>query len=565
MPDSTPPFEAGIIIADRYRVDAPLGEGGMSWVYRATDTHLDRPVALKVLREAAVHHSPRLIREARAAAALQHPAVVGIHDLGALDDGRPFIVLEFIEGQTLADRLADGPLDVAVALRLLRPVLAALAEAHAAGIVHRDLKPENLLLQAVPGGGEALRLLDFGIASIELEAGEDRFTQTGAVFGTPAFMAPEQALGRRASPATDVWALGAVLQTMLTGESPFAGKHAPEILFKVVQKSPARLSTPVPAHLKAAIKACLSKDPDDRPEDAGALAALLTAPVVAPTQTEPRWGLRRVAMLCAAGAFVGFVLGMLVSPRGASGPTAVARPAATGAAREAPASNAPPSDAPDAALAVAYTLVAEDAAAVLAWLDTHPEGDVVERQMLRARGMLADKAQTEAALAHMTAAVAERPGVLTADVIPALIAALNHRDGEPAVALLAQLWPKSREAVLAEAGEGRRRGRWRAVEVVEAADGDVNAARLAALLRDLKVGDCSQRERAGIALGKLGDPAAIPALRRANGRGLLDNFCMGSSLESAIYTLRKIEKAQAESAEADRAGSREEPATHRDR
>ena len=542
MNDSTSPFDPGAVIAGRYRVDAPVGEGGMSWVYRATDMHLERPVALKILRDAAAHHSQRLIREARAVAALQHPAVVGIHDLGELPDGRPFIVLEFIEGETLADRLTAGPVPVEDALRLMQPVLAALAEAHAAGIVHRDLKPENLLVQAVPGGGEALRLLDFGIAAIELEVGEDRFTQTGAVFGTPAFMAPEQALGQRPSPATDVWALGVVLQTMLTGESPFAGKHAPEILFKVVQKAPARLSGSIPGHVRAAIGACLSKAPEERPVNAAALALLLHPPTRAdaPPASTPAWGTRRVAAVCAAGALLAFVLGMIVAPRGSQGPTAIALPA--------PASGAPGSAIPATPgattdpLIIARKLLAEDASAVIAWLDVNPKGDPVERQMLRGRAMLADKAQTEEALAQMTAAVAARPAVLTADTIPALIDALNLREGEPAVALLARLWPDSREAVLKEAADGRRRGRWRAVDVVDAAQGDVDAARLVALQQDLKVGDCRQRERAGIALGKLGDPAAIPALQRANNRGLLDNFCMGGSLDSAIYKLRKIEK-----------------------
>lgn len=546
MHDTTPPFASGDLIAERYRVEALLGEGGMSWVYRAIDQHLERPVALKVLREAAAHHAPRLIREARAVAALQHPAVVGIHDLGALDDGRPFIVLEFIDGETLAERLTSGPLPVELALRLMQPVLAALAEAHAAGIVHRDIKPENLLLQAVPGGGEALRLLDFGIAAIELEEGEDRFTQTGAVFGTPAFMAPEQALGRRPSPATDVWALGAVLQTMLTGDTPFMGKHAPEILFKVVQKSPTRLSGSLPGHVRAAISACLKKAPDARPANAAALAKLLTAPTPAtahPT-AEKRWGLRRVAVVCAATALAGFILGMLIAPR--EGPSVVAQPAIGRATpADAPSPMRPTVRTLDDALKIARTLVAEDPLAALAWLDAHPEGDAVERQMLRGRSLLADRAQTKAALAEMTAAVASRPALLTPGLMPALIEALNQRDGAPAVALLVRLWPASQEAVMDEAARGKRRARWRAVEVVEAADGDGPAARLAALSRDLKVGDCSQRERAGIALGKLGDPAALPALIRANGRGLLDNFCMGSSLENAIYKLRKIEKAKA--------------------
>ena len=155
-------LQTGAVLAGRYRVESLLGQGGMAWVFRAVDTHLDRPVAIKVLRESAAAHTERLRREARAAARLAHPAVVGIHDLGQLTDGRPFIVLEFIEGEPLSRLLAEGAVPAARAVHLLSPVAGALGEAHQHGIIHRDLKPDNLLLQRSPG---AARLAPIVVSS----------------------------------------------------------------------------------------------------------------------------------------------------------------------------------------------------------------------------------------------------------------------------------------------------------------------------------------------------------------------------------------------------------------
>lgn len=544
MHTTKPPISTGDLLADRYRIADLLGAGGMSWVFRAVDEHLDRPVALKVLRDVAPHHAGRLLREAQAVAALRHPAVVGIHDLGALDDGRPFIVLEFIPGQTLADRLVEGPLAPQEAVDLLRPAIAALAEAHAAGIVHRDLKPENLMLQPTSGTLDAVRVLDFGIAAIDPIDGEPRYTQTGAVFGTPEFMAPEQALGRRASPATDVWAMGAVLQTLITGSSPFAGSHAPEVLFKVVQVEPTPLPDHVPPFIAAVIEQCLRKAPEDRPTDAGALAQLLYAaaepiPVATPlTPASPRLPIRLIAAASAGAGLLGFVLGLLLGG-GDPPPTAVAQPTDT-----APASAAPDTQT-TGTLAPARRMLAENPGATLAWLDQHPEGDANARMLLRGRALLADRKTIGDGLDQIVAATGAQPDLLTPDLIPGLVDALDRPAGEPAQALLVKLWPASREALHRTAAEGNRRARWRAVEAIEAANGDAIAARKAALLRDLKVGSCQQRERAALALGKLEDPSVLPALRRANNRGLLDNICMGDSLDRVIYSLRKIEKARA--------------------
>ncbi|MCB9540344.1 MAG: serine/threonine protein kinase [Myxococcales bacterium] len=268
------PLEAGALVAGRYRVEAPLGEGGMARIYRATDTHLDRPVALKVMRLVAAAHAARFEREARAAAGLRHPSVVRVFDFGVLDDGRPYLVLEFIEGRTLHQVITEeGPLGGRAALDLLRPIVGALAEVHAAGVIHRDLKPENLMLQPAPGLTALVRLLDFGIAAVDPLSTDERLTRTGAVFGTPAFMSPEQALGKGVTPASDVWAVGATLQCLVTGAPPFAADSPPEILVEVIRSAPAPLPDDVPGAVRGLIELCLQKDPAARPADGAALLA----------------------------------------------------------------------------------------------------------------------------------------------------------------------------------------------------------------------------------------------------------------------------------------------------
>ena len=551
---------AGALVAGRYRIDGALGAGGMSWVFRAVDTHLDRPVALKVLRDQAVMHADRLGREARAAARLQHPAVVGIHDLGQLADGRPFIVQEYIEGQTLTEVLKAGPLAPARAVHLLAPVAGALGEAHRRGIVHRDLKPDNLMLEAQPGQAARLRLLDFGIAAIELE-GETRFTQDGAVFGTPEYMAPEQALGKRATPATDVWALGILLHTVLAGRPPFTGKHIPEILFKITQRDPERLPGELPAALVRLVADCLKKTPEDRPTDGTAFLARLNAWSAPATGIGPPPRPKRAWLAATAGGglVAGVLVGLLMAPgRRAPAPeVAVAAvteggpPSAAGGSLiaasliAAPPSAALPAAPPTVAVGLgeAEALLPGEPAAALVWLDAHPQaGRPAMRLVLRGLAHLATK-EVAAGLTDLTAALvgdaADPELAHDRRVLPALIAVLDHRDADAAVPLLGgPLAPLAGPELLRVAGEGGVRARWRAVDALERAGVDAQPARLAALRRDLRVGDCDRRKRAARLLGELGDPAALPDLRRANNRGLLDNYCMSDTIDVAIRALK---------------------------
>ena len=211
------------MLADRYRVDELVARGGMSEVYRGWDVRLDRRVAVKVLAGwlaadgAAVR---RMEREARAVARLQHPNVVAVYDHGEDADGTPFLVMEWIEGRSLKDVVADGPLSEQEARRITLQLLAALEHAHEHGIVHRDIKPQNVLI--APDG--TAKLTDFGIArSIDATAG---LTMAGQIIGTAAYLSPEQANGQPVTSASDVYSVGAVLFELVTGRPPFAADTA---------------------------------------------------------------------------------------------------------------------------------------------------------------------------------------------------------------------------------------------------------------------------------------------------------------------------------------------------
>jgi serine/threonine-protein kinase len=227
-------------LADRYRIDRELGQGGMATVYVAEDVRHRRKVALKVLHPelSAVLGPERFLKEIELTANLQHPHILPLFDSGEAS-GQLYYVMPFVEGETLRGRLErERQLPITEALQITREVADALSYAHERGVVHRDIKPENILLQ----GGHAL-VADFGIALAVQQAGGQRMTQTGLSLGTPQYMAPEQAMGdKNVDARADVYALGAVAYEMLAGEPPFTGPTAQAIVAKVITEKPAPLT-----------------------------------------------------------------------------------------------------------------------------------------------------------------------------------------------------------------------------------------------------------------------------------------------------------------------------------
>ncbi|MBO1335104.1 serine/threonine-protein kinase [Streptomyces sp. VRA16 Mangrove soil] len=319
---------AGRLVAGRYRLLSKLGHGGMGTVWRAKDETVDREVAVKEPR--VPDHLPereratvfeRMRREARAAARLDHPAVVNVHDV-AVEDGQPWIVMEFVQGRSLGDALEEGTLGARDAARVGLQVLGALEAAHAAGILHRDVKPDNVML----GRHDRVVLTDFGIAQIE---GETKLTDTGGFIGSPEFIAPERVLGQRPGPASDLWSLGVVLYAATEGVSPFRRSNTPATLQSVLNATPA---APASVHgpLADAISGLLQKDPARRPTAAQVRALLERAaepPVQPPTQVvrigPAQGGLRlgRKALLgTGAGVVVAAVIAYLVIANPFAGP-----------------------------------------------------------------------------------------------------------------------------------------------------------------------------------------------------------------------------------------------------
>ncbi len=272
------PSHLATALADRYRLERELGQGGMATVYLAHDLKHDRKVAIKVLRPelAAVIGAERFLREIKTIATLQHPHILGLIDSGEVN-GTAYYVMPFVEGESLRDRLTrEKQLPIADAVRLATEVAAALDYAHRHGVIHRDIKPENVLLH----DGSAL-VADFGIAlAVSTAGGGSRMTETGMSLGTPHYMSPEQAMGEREITArSDVYALGAITYEMLIGEPPFSGPTAQAIVAKVLTEEPSRLvfrRRSIPPEVEETVLTALEKLPADRFGSAQEFAAGLS-------------------------------------------------------------------------------------------------------------------------------------------------------------------------------------------------------------------------------------------------------------------------------------------------
>jgi len=254
----------GSDLGNRYRVEARIGTGGMADVFRGFDPVLHRTVAIKVLNERFASDESfvdRFRREAQAAARLNHPNIVGVFDHGS-DDGTQYIVMEFIEGRTLADALGAGRRPTPTqAAEIAKHICDALAAAHAQGVIHRDIKPANIMVTR----DGTVKVMDFGIA--RLVSGPETAPQTSAVLGTAAYLSPEQAQGQRVDARTDIYSLGTVLYEMLAGRPPFAGESPVAIAYKQVNEPPvppSRINPDVPPSLDAVVMRALAKNPANR-------------------------------------------------------------------------------------------------------------------------------------------------------------------------------------------------------------------------------------------------------------------------------------------------------------
>jgi len=277
------------VLGGRYRLETPLGRGGTATVWRGTDVRLGRPVAVKMLDRAGMADPAarqRFQREARTVAGLAHPTIVAVHDFDIDDAGVPYLVMELVDGDSVADRLADGPLDIGQAVGIAGQVCAALAAAHAAAVVHRDVKPANILITSTG----TVKVCDFGIARLQHTAAtQASLTGPAAVVGTADYMAPEQAAGDPVDGRADLYALGCVLYAMLTGAAPFSGDSPVSVASQHLHRDPAPVASlrpEVPPGLDALISNLLAKNPADRPADAdqvrARLARIVGQPVAPP-------------------------------------------------------------------------------------------------------------------------------------------------------------------------------------------------------------------------------------------------------------------------------------------
>ncbi|HLN57729.1 MAG TPA: serine/threonine-protein kinase, partial [Thermoanaerobaculia bacterium] len=312
-----------------YELIAPVGAGGMGEVYRAKDTRLDRTVAVKVLPShlaASAEVRQRFEREAKTISSLSHPHICALYDVGN-QDGVEYLVMEYLEGETLSERLVKGPLAFEQVLRYGLEIADALDKAHRQGIVHRDLKPGNVMITK-----SGVKLLDFGLAKAVAPATPQQLTsfptqmgpsltQEGTILGTFQYMAPEQLEGKEADGRTDIFAFGALLYEMATGRRAFSGKSQASLISSIMGSEPPPVSTVAPMAPPAfdrVVRTCLAKDPDDRWQTAhdiavqlkwiaeGSQGAIVGRPA-APRRERLAWGAFAVAAIAA------LVLGVLVA------------------------------------------------------------------------------------------------------------------------------------------------------------------------------------------------------------------------------------------------------------
>ena len=306
------PASRGDVIAGKYEVGEAIGAGGMGVVFRARHLQLNTTVALKFIRpehasDAGV--ASRFLREARAASRLRSPHANHVLDLGYLPSGAPYMVMEYLEGETVEARLRRlGGIPEREVAALVCQALDALGEAHALGIVHRDLKPANLFLQSRVGGSQSLSVLDFGVAKSmnpDIEHGLEQ-TALRTLVGSPAFMAPEQLVqGARVDARVDIWAMGCTIQAMLAGSPPFAGADLVDLIWAIRNRPPRELPPAVSRGMRACVRRCLRRNPAERFQSTSELRQALEPLAMEPERASPR---RRLGALAVGAALVASAL-----------------------------------------------------------------------------------------------------------------------------------------------------------------------------------------------------------------------------------------------------------------
>ncbi len=269
-------FYVGQILGDRYRINRLIGHGGMGWVFLGRHVVVGKPVAVKILDSARVTEHEgvnRLFREAQAAAAIGHPNIIDVHDVGVTPRGDPYLVMEYLEGEDLSSSiLRQGTLSLAAACAIFDPIVSALSAAHSKGIVHRDLKPSNVYLVRRENAPPTVKLIDFGISKFVGATDYAKLTVSGVALGTPAYMSPEQARGEEnVDRRTDLYAVGVMLLQVLTGKRPFEGSNYNELIFRIINEPPQipeSVFNSLPEDSGAFIKRAISKDPADRYQSA---------------------------------------------------------------------------------------------------------------------------------------------------------------------------------------------------------------------------------------------------------------------------------------------------------